>query len=70
MMFKLLEGGTAIDISSILTAIGTFFTSFVTWVGQVLTFITEQPILLVFVILAVAGIVISMVRRWIPGAGV
>lgn len=66
------DGGSAATttISTILSAIGTFFTSFITWVGQVLTFITENPILLIFVILAIAGIVIGMVRRWIPGAGV
>lgn len=65
-----MEGGATTTISTILTAIGTFFTSFISWVGQVLTFITDNPILLVFVILAIAGIVIGMVRRWIPGAGV
>lgn len=70
MMFKLLEGSTGIDLSAILSAIGTFFTSFITWVGQVLSFITDNPILLIFVILAVAAIVIGMVRRWVPGAGV
>lgn len=57
-------------LSEILTAVGTFFSAFVVWVGNVISFITENPILLIFVILAIAGIVIGMVRRWIPGAGV
>lgn len=64
------EGGATTTITTILTAIGTFFTQFLTWVGQVITFITDNPLLLIFVILAIAGIVIGMVRRWIPGAGV
>lgn len=57
-------------LSEILTAVGTFFSAFVVWVGDVISFVTENPILLIFVILAIAGIVIGMVRRWIPGAGV
>ena len=46
-------------LNTILTAIGTFFAAFLEWVGSVVTFI-----------LAIASIVISMVRSWIPGAGV
>lgn len=57
-------------LNEILTAIGTFFAAFLEWVGDVVTFITDNPLLLIFVILAIAGIVIGMVRRWIPGAGV
>lgn len=57
-------------LQEILTAIGSFFSAFTVWVGNVITFISENPILLIFVILAIAGIVIGMVRRWIPGAGV
>jgi len=41
-----------------------------TWVGELITFVTGEPILLVFVIIAVASIVISMARSWIPGSGV
>lgn len=57
-------------LQTILTAVGSFFSAFIVWVGNVVTFITENPLLLIFVILAIAGIVIGMVRRWIPGAGV
>lgn len=57
-------------LTSILTSIGTFFSAFLVWVGDVVTFITDNPLLLIFVILAIAGIVIGMVRSWIPGAGV
>lgn len=61
---------TATTLSTILEWITSFFTSFITWVGQVVTFITDNPLLLVFVILAVISIVVSLVRSWIPGAGV
>lgn len=57
-------------LSEILTAVGTFFSAFVVWVGNVISFITANPLLLIFVILAIAGIVIGMVRSWIPGSGV
>lgn len=57
-------------LQTILNAVGSFFSAFIVWVGNVVTFITENPLLLIFVILAIAGIVIGMVRRWIPGAGV
>ena len=57
-------------LNTILTAIGTFFAAFLEWVGSVVTFITDNPLLLIFVILAIASIVISMVRSRIPGAGV
>lgn len=41
-----------------------------TWVGELITFVTGQPILMVFVIIAIASIVIRMARSWIPGSGV
>lgn len=41
-----------------------------TWVGELITFVTGQPILMVFVIISIASIVISMARSWIPGSGV
>lgn len=66
-----MEGGaTTSTLTTILTAIGTFFTQFLDWVKELITFVTDNPILLIFVIIAIAGMVIGMVRRWIPGAGV
>nr|DAF79255.1 MAG TPA: hypothetical protein [Inoviridae sp.] len=63
-------GATAYTLASFLSDVGSFFTSMLGWVGQVITFITGEPLLLVFVIIAVASIVISMARSWIPGSGV
>lgn len=57
-------------LATLLTDVGSFFTAMLAWVGQVITFVTGQPILMVFVILAIASIVISMARSWIPGNGV
>ena len=47
--------------------VGEFFTSMITWMGQLIDFYEQQPILLVFVILTIAGIVLRILRRWIPG---
>lgn len=61
--------GTSI-MDGLVTNIGSFFTAILTWLGQLLTMITAQPLLLVFVILAITAVVIRMVRSWIPGRGV
>ena len=39
----------------------------ITWMGQLIDFYEQQPILLVFVIITIAGIVLRILRRWIPG---
>ena len=63
-------GAAAYTLASFLADVSSFFTAMLGWVGQVITFITGEPLLLVFVIIAVASIVISMARSWIPGSGV
>lgn len=57
-------------LATLLSDVGDFFTAMLGWVGQVINFVTGQPVLMVFVILAIASIVISMARSWIPGNGV
>jgi ABC-type amino acid transport system permease subunit len=57
-------------MADILTQITTFLTSFLTWVADVVDFVTDTPLLMVFVIFAILSLVIGMVRRWIPGRGV
>lgn len=54
-------------MDALLTNVGTFFTQMITWLGQMLDLYEGEPILLVFVIVAIAGIVIRWLRRWIPG---
>lgn len=49
----------------------TEFTSFLTgvtgWMGQLITFVGENPVLFAFVLIALAGSIIGIVRRWLPG---
>lgn len=50
-----------------LTNVSGFFTALVSWMGDLLTFVTDNPPLLVFVMIALAGSIIGIVRRWLPG---
>ena len=54
-------------LATLLSLVGEFFTSMISWMGQLIDFYESEPILLVFVILAIAGIVLRILRRWIPG---
>ena len=55
------------DMATFLSSVGTFVTSLVNWMGDLLTFVTNNPPLLVFVMIALAGSIIGIVRRWLPG---
>lgn len=53
-------GGT---LSSMLTDIGTVVTQALTWVGQVATTITGNPLLLLFVVVAFVGLGVGLMKR-------
>ena len=55
------------DMDTFLANVGTFVTALVAWLGDLLTFVTGNPPLLVFVLIALAGSIIGIVRRWLPG---
>ena len=55
------------DMGTFLGNVATFVTYLVAWMGELLTFVTDSPPLLVFVIIALAGSIIGIVRRWLPG---
>lgn len=54
-------------LATLLSLVGEFFTSMINWMGQLIDFYESEPILLVFVLLAIASIVLRILRRWIPG---
>lgn len=54
-------------MAAFLTDVGTFVTLLVNWMSQLITFVTGNPPLLVFVLIALAGSIIGIVRRWLPG---
>lgn len=49
------------------TTVTAFFTAFVGWMTTILQTIENQPLLLVFVLLAIAAIVSRLIRKWLPG---
>ena len=54
-------------MTQLLADVGTFFQSFLVAGGQVLSFITDQPMLAVFVILAIVAVALRYLRKWLPG---
>lgn len=55
------------DMNTFLTDVGSFVSALVTWMSNLLTFVTDNPPLLVFVMIALAASIIGIVRRWLPG---
>lgn len=55
------------DMGTFLNDVTAFVNSLVTWMSSLLSFVTDNPELLVFVLIALAGSIIGIVRRWLPG---
>lgn len=55
------------DMATFLPEVSAFVNALVVWLTSLLTFVTDHPPLLVFVMIALAGSVIGIVRRWLPG---
>lgn len=56
-------------MADFITTFTAFVTGLLSWMTTFLGFVTENPVLLVFLLLVVAKIVIGIVRRWLPGKG-
>lgn len=54
-------------MAAFLSDVGTFVSSLINWMSYLITFVTGNPPLLVFVMIALAGSIIGIVRRWLPG---
>lgn len=54
-------------MTAFLPQVTAFVTALIEWMGNLLTFVTANPPLLVFVLIALAGSIIGIVRRWLPG---
>lgn len=52
-------------LAEILTSVGDIFTEAISWVGEVATTITSQPILLLFCVLPLVGLGVGLFRRLI-----
>ena len=63
-----MEGGTtAMTLASLITDITSVFTAILSWLNTVIKFVTDNPILLIFVLMVLVSIVVRVCRRWIPG---
>lgn len=52
-------------MADILSAISSVVTSAVTWMGNFVTFIVSNPLVLLFVIVAFVGLAIGLIKRLI-----
>lgn len=59
----------AFTMETLLSSMTTFFTSLITWFTTLIEFFVDTPVLFVFLLITLAGVVIGMVRRWLPGRG-
>lgn len=56
--------GTLADLIADIT---TVFTAVLSWLNTIIAFVTENPILMIFVLMVLVKIVVRICRRWIPG---
>ena len=56
---------TTMTLAQVLESITTILTSVISWTGSVITMVTSNPLILVFVLLGVGLIAIGVVRRLI-----
>lgn len=63
-----MEGGgtTAMTLASLIADITSVFTAVLSWLNTVIKFVTDNPILLIFVLMVLVSIVVRVCRRWIP----
>ena len=61
------KGTTAMTLASLITDITSVFTAVLSWLNTVIKFVTDNPILLIFVLMVLVSIVVRVCRRWIPG---
>lgn len=54
-------------MATFLTDVSAFVNALVVWLTSLLGFVTDHPPLLVFVMIALAGSIVGIVRRWLPG---
>ena len=65
---SLMDGETAaMTLASLITDITSVFTAVLSWLNTIIKFVTDNPILLIFVLMVLVSIVVRVCRKWIPG---
>ena len=54
-------------LAALIADITTVFTAVLSWLNTIIGFVTDNPILLIFVLMVLVSIVVRICRRWIPG---
>lgn len=57
----------AITLSAILTDIGSIVTSAITWMTSFMTFITDNPLVLLMVLVPLVGLGVGLIARLLRG---
>lgn len=54
-------------LAALIADITTVFTAVLDWLNTIIVFVTDNPILMIFVLMVLVRIVVRICRRWIPG---
>ena len=54
-------------LAALIADITTVFTAVLSWLNTIIAFVTDNPILMIFVLMVLVKIVVRICRRWIPG---
>lgn len=54
-------------LATLIADITTVFTAVLSWLNTIIAFVTDNPILMIFVLMVLVRIVVRICRRWIPG---
>lgn len=63
----MLTAPTAGTLAALIADITTVFTAVLGWLNTIIGFVTDNPILMIFVLMVLVSIVVRICRRWIPG---
>ena len=63
----MLTAPAAGTLAALIADITTVFTAVLSWLNTIIAFVTDNPILMIFVLMVLVKIVVRICRRWIPG---
>lgn len=55
------------SLAALIADITTVFSAVLDWLNTIIVFVTDNPILMIFVLMVLVSIVVRICRRWIPG---
>lgn len=62
-----MTASTTGTLAALIADITTVFTAVLDWLNTIIIFVTDNPILMIFVLMVLVRIVVRICRRWIPG---